>query len=152
LAAILAACGKPEDRAAEASSGRETGAAGVATPEPSAMISLADFAGKWNTRAMDEAGTVVGEAELLATADTSGWTLTFPKEKPIPLRVIAVAGDSIVTEAGPYTSARHKGAQIRSRAVNRLRNGKLVATVEGRYTVGGRDSVVRVRVEGTREP
>ena len=94
----------------------------------------------------------MGEAELLATADTSGWTLTFPKRKPIPVRVVAVAGDSVVTEAGPYPSTTVKGAQIRTRAVNRLQDGKLIATLEARYTMAGRDSVLHLRVEGTREP
>lgn len=149
--AILAGCSKPDDQALR-TTGADTGMTVGAEPATSPTISLADFAGKWKTRATDEAGTVVGEAELLATADTSGWTLTFPKQKPIPVRVIAVAGDSIVTEAGPYASSRRKGAQIRTRAVNRLQDGKLVATLEGRYTVGGRDSVVHMRVEGTREP
>ena len=135
--AILMGCSRPDDRAAPASS---------------PTISLADFAGKWKTSAKDDAGTVVGQADLLARADTSGWTLTFPKQKPIPVRVIAVAGDSIVTEAGPYASTRIKGAQITTRAVNRLQNGKLVATIEGRYTIAGRDSVFHLRVEGTREP
>jgi hypothetical protein len=115
-------------------------------------VTLRDFAGKWKTRATDERGRVIGEAELLATADTSGWTLTFPRQKPIPLRVLAVGGDSVVTEAGPYPSTSMKGVQVRTRAVNRLQNGKLVANLEGHYTMGGRDSVIRARVEGTREP
>jgi hypothetical protein len=118
--------------------------------ESSSTVSLEDFAGKWRTRATDERGTNMGEAVLVATPDTSGWTLTFPKQKPIPLRVVAAGGDSVVTEA-EYPSSRLKGAQIRTRAVNRLENGKLVASLEARYRVGGRDSVLHLRVEGTRE-
>lgn len=148
--AILAGCSKPDNRDA-ASAGVDTGmSVGSETTTP-APVSLSDFAGKWNTRATDESGAVVGEAELLATADTSGWTLTFPKQKPIPVRVVAVAGDSVVTEAGPYPSTRVKGAQIRTRAVNRLQNGKLIVTLEARSTIGGRDSVMQLKVEGTRE-
>jgi hypothetical protein len=149
--AILSACSKPDNRDT-ATAGSDTGMTAGAEAAASPTISLSDFAGTWKTRATDESGTVVGEAELLATPDTSGWTLTFPKQKPIPVRVIAVAGDSIVTEAGPYPSTRIKGSQIRTRAVNRLQDGKLVATLEARYTVAGRDSVAHLRVEGTREP
>lgn len=148
--AMLAGCSKPDNRDA-ASATVDTGMSvggETSTPRP---ISLSDFAGKWNTRATDPSGAVVGEAEVLATADTSGWTLTFPKQKPIPMRVVAVAGDSVVTEAGPYPSTRIKGAQVRTRAVNRLEDGKLVATIEARYTVGGRDSVAHFQVVGTRE-
>jgi hypothetical protein len=147
--AILAGCSKP-DRAADTAT-VDTGMNASAAPT-SPTISLADFAGKWNTRATDERGTMVGEAVLVARTDTSGWTLTFPKQKPLPMRVVAVAGDSIVTEMGPYDSYLRKGAKIVNHAVNRLKDGKLVATVEARYTFAGRDSVVHLQVEGTRAP
>jgi hypothetical protein len=78
------------------------------TPGPT--ISLSDFAGTWDTRATDSAGTLVGDAKLLATSDSSGWTLTFPHQKPIPVRVVAMGGDGVVTETGPYASTRIKGA------------------------------------------
>ena len=149
--AVLAGCSKPDNREA-ATAGADTGMSVGAEAATSPTISLSDIAGMWKTRATNESGAVVGEAELLATADSSGWTLTFPQQKPIPVRVIAVAGDSIVTEAGPYASTRRKGAQITTRAVNRLQDGRLVATLEARYTVAGRDSVAHLRVEGTREP
>ena len=60
-------------------------------------------------RTMDEDGGNVLESEPTATADTSGWTLTFPNRKPVPVRVVAVDGDSIVTEAGPYESPPPQG-------------------------------------------
>ena len=92
------------------------------------------------------------ETELVATADTSGWTLTAPKRKPIPVRVTAVSGDSIVTEAGPFESLILKGVQVTTRAVYRLQGGKLVGTTEARYAMGGRDSVAHRPTEGTRTP
>jgi hypothetical protein len=92
----------------------------------------------------------VVEAELVATADTSGWTLTGPNRKPIPVRVIAVAGDSIVTAAGPFESFIRKGVQVTTRAVYRLQGDKLVGTTEARYAIGGRDSVAHRPSEGTR--
>jgi hypothetical protein len=148
--ALLAACSRPDKHADPTpGSGSDISAGPEAAGSPA--VSLEDFAGKWQTRATDERGTNMGEAELLATGDTSGWTLTFPKQKPIPLRVVAVGGDSVVTEA-EYPSSRVKGARVRTRAVNRLENGKLVATLEARYTVAGRDSVLHLKVEGTRKP
>jgi hypothetical protein len=68
---------------------------------------------------MDGAGGNVVESELTATADTSGWTMTRPAGKKVPVRVVAIGGDSIITEAGPYGSAVRKGVQVRSRMVNR---------------------------------
>ncbi len=47
----------------------------------------------------------------------SDWTLIAPNRKPIPVRVSAVAGDSIVTEAGPYASFVRKGLMVRTRTI-----------------------------------
>jgi hypothetical protein len=146
-AAILVGCGKSEVQPA-----RDTTAVAPATPETQAAISLADIAGKWKLRTMDEAGGNVVESELTATADTSGWTLTRPNGKTVPVRVVAVGGDSIITEAGPYESALRKGVQVRARTVIRLREGKLVGTTEARYTMKGGDSVANRPTEGTRAP
>ena len=146
-AAILVGCGKSEVQPA-----RDTTAVAPATPESRAAISLADIAGKWRLRTMDEAGGNVVESELTATADTSGWTLTRPDRKTVPVRVVAVAGDSIITEAGPYESALRKGVQVRARMVLRLQEGKLVGTTEARYAMSGGDSVAHRSTEGTRAP
>ncbi len=150
-AAILASCAKSEDRAADEGAARDTAAAPEMAPA-SATISLADVAGKWKVRATDEDGSNVVESELTATADTSGWTLTFPNRKPIPVRVIAVAGDSIITEAGPYESVLRKGVQVRSRTVSRLQDGKLVGSLVGTFATKGGDSVAHRRLEATRAP
>jgi len=150
-AALLAACNRSEDRAADDRTAMDTGAAAAPeTPPASATISLADVAGKWKVRTTDEAGGNAVETELVATADTSGWTLTGPNRKPIPVRVLAVAGDSLVTEAGPFESFIRKGVQVTTRAVYRLQGEKLVGITEARYSIGGRDSVAHRPSEGTR--
>jgi hypothetical protein len=68
------------------------------------------------------------------------------------VRVVAVGGDSIITEAGPYESALRKGVQVRARMVLRLQEGKLVGTTEARYIKSGGDSVAHRPTEGTRAP
>jgi len=146
-AGILAACGKPQIQPA-----RDTTAAAQTPAETRAEISLAELAGKWRLRTMDESGGNVVESVLTATADTSGWTLTRPNRRIVPVRVVAVSGDSIITEAGPYESALRKGVQVRSRMVLRLQEGKLVGTNEARYTLSGGDSVARRPTEATRVP
>ena len=51
-------------------------------------VSLADVAGKWTVRATPESGdTTTTTYVLTATADTSGWTVTYPGGQPIPVRV-----------------------------------------------------------------
>lgn len=145
-AAVVVGCDKPEQRTAGDT--EESAAA----PAAAAPLSLADVAGKWRVRSTDEGGGNPVESELTATADTSGWTITFPNRKPVPVRVIAVAGDSIVTEAGPYESVLRKGVQVRTRNVSRLEGGKLVGRVEARFATKGGDSVAYRLTEGTRAP
>jgi hypothetical protein len=123
----------------------------AAAPAP---IALADVAGKWSVRLMPESGdSAVLSYEMVATADTSGWAFNFPKRKPVPLRVVAVDGDSVVTEAGPFESNLRKGVQVTmSRTVSRLQDGKLVGATTAHYATSGPDSVAHFRFEGTRAP
>ena len=154
-AAILAGCSKPASRPADETAVVDTSAAAApvaqAAPAPAATITLADVAGKWKVRTADESGSHAVETVLNATADTSGWTTTAPKRKPEPVRVIAVAGDSIVTEQGPRESFILKGVQVTTRNVSRLQDGKLVGVTEAHYALkDGRDSVARRPSVGTR--
>jgi hypothetical protein len=122
-------------------------------PAAPAPIALADVAGKWSVRLMPESGdSTLLTYELTATGDTSGWALNFPKRKPVPVRVAAVDGDSIVTEAGPFESNLRKGVQVSVRTVNRLQDGKLVGATTARYQTSGPDTVAHFRFEGTRAP
>jgi hypothetical protein len=146
-AAVAAGCSKPEQTPAQ-----DTTA--VVTPPPPAPISLAEVAGTWTVRSMAEGSdSVLVTTTMVATADTSGWSITLPgRAKPVPSRVVAVAGDSIVTEAGPYESVLRKGVQVTTNSVMRLRDGKLVGTTVAHYKTAAADSVVRLRTEGTRVP
>jgi len=128
--------------------------AAVATPPPEpAPIMLSDVAGRWDVKGMAEGSdTTLVTYVFNATADTTGWTITFPNRRPIPVRVVSVAGDSITIAAGPYESVLRKGVQVRTTGPMRLRDGKLVGTVTARYATKRPDSVTIVRVEGTRAP
>lgn len=101
-------------------------------------------------RSTDEQGGTPVETEIRATADSSGWTMVGPDKKTVPVKVVAVAGDSVVTEAGPFPSYVLKGSQVSIRTVYRLQGDKLVGTTEARYKIGGRDSVALRPAEGTR--
>lgn len=89
---------------------------------------------------------------LTATSDRSGWTIAFPNREPIPMTVTAVEGDSIITEAGPYLSARRDNVQVRTRTVLRLEGDRLVGRTRARYETAGADTVLVLRTEGTRMP
>jgi hypothetical protein len=142
---VLAGCAKKDDAVTDTAMGA------AATPAPPALA-LADLSGKWAIAVKGETGdSTLLTYELNATGDPTGWTLVLPGQKPVAVRVVEVAGDSIVTEAGPYPSVLRKGATVSTRAVSRLRDGKLVGTTTARYSGKGADSVAYLRTEGTRK-
>jgi hypothetical protein len=149
VAVATVGCAKSEDQTTT-----DTAAGTASATAAPAAISVADVAGKWTLRAVPETGadTTPTVSELNLTTDTSGWTMTLPNRPAVKSRVVAIAGDSIVTEAGPYASVRRKGVQVTTTSVMRLRDGKLVGTTVAHYKTTGPDSVLRLRVEATRKP
>jgi len=140
-AAVLVACSKPENKPAE-----------EAAAPPTHRVSLADVAGHWTMKAMNEArDTTLVTYTMNATADTAGWTITFPNRSPIPIRVSSTDA-GLVVDAGPYASVLRRGVQVSTHGVMRLEDGKLVGTTIAHYTVTTADSVRRIVTEGTRQP
>jgi|SRR6185503_6103644 len=149
-AVAIVACAKSETRTADT-----TPVAATPAPPPApAPIKLSDVAGTWTVTGKTESGdSTLVTYTLTATGDTSGWSMKFPQSaKPVPLHVVAVEGDSIVIDAGPYASVLRKGVQVRTHGAVRLTDGKLVGITTAHYNVKTADSVRRVRLEGTRAP
>lgn len=114
-------------------------------------ISLADVAGVWSVQALPETGdSAIVTYELVATDNTEGWAVTFPDREPIPARVVAVEGDSIIVDLGPYESALREGVMVSTRTVVRLQDGDLTGTFVARYQTTEPDSILRGRQQGTR--
>ena len=120
-------------------------------PAAPAAISLADVAGKWNVEVMPETSdSVVLRYVLNAAADTAGWSIQFQdRPDPVKVHVVAVAGDSIATHAGPYPSALRKGVTVTTDGVFRLQAGTMVGRNVAHYS-GGPDTVLVLRSRGTR--
>ena len=147
--AVLIGCAKVDQDAA-------TDSAGGATETPAAAtISLADVAGKWDVTAKPESGTDTTSTKytLNAMAGTDGWTIVFPnRPQPVAVRVVAVEGDSIVTEAGPFESVRRRGVQVTTRNVLRKDGDRLTGSTRARYQSTGADTVLTLRTDATRAP
>ena len=147
VASLVACAGG--DQAAD-TAGTTSAAATPAAPTP---LRLADVAGVWTVRGMNMTGdSTLITYEVDAKADTSGWTITFPGRPSIPMRVVGVAGDSVMVEAGPYQSALRPGVNVRTTGSFRLQDGRLIGHTTARYDTRGADSVLMVRSEGTRKP
>ncbi len=145
---ILAGCAKPEQQA-----GKDANLDSLGAGAAPATISLAALAGTWTVRTMaTTSDSTLLTFELIATSDQSGWIFNFPNRPPVSVRIIAVAGDSIVTEAGPYESVLRKGVQVSTHSVMRLQEGALVGSTVAHYTTSGSDSAISLRMHGTRAP
>lgn len=149
-AATLAGCTKSETKTAADTTPVAAPVPEAAAPAP-APVSLAEVAGKWDVKVTNEAGdSTLTQYVLTATADKSGWSIKFPNGLTVPMQVISVEGDSIMTAAGPYASVLRKGVKVSTEATSRLQDGKLVGTTIAHYKVSGPDSVLRLKSEGTR--
>jgi hypothetical protein len=148
-AAVFSGCAKKDNAAVDTTGAMASSSTTTAAPAP-APINLADVAGKWNMRSVPTTGdTSATTFVLTATANTSGWTITFPGRKPIAEKV-TVDGDSIIVAAGPYPSVRRKGVTVTTNGVMRLQGGSLVGSTTAHYKVKTADSVLVLTTTGTK--
>ena len=153
---LVAGCAKRDQAATDSAAGAaSTPAAATPAPAPAppTTLSLADVAGKWQVRSVPEAGTDTTATTyvLTATADTTGWMITFPSGLKVPVHV-TVSGDSVIEKTGTFASQRRKGVKVTTEGSFRLQGGKLVGTTIAHYSKAGPDSVLRLRTEGTKMP
>jgi hypothetical protein len=146
--ALLAACAKADKTASDSAAGTVDSAAMAPVPK---TIAFADVAGKWNVVAIPLSGadTTATKYILTATGNNTGWTITFPNRAPVAVQV-EVSGDSIITTSGPYDSVRRKGTQVTTNGTFRLQDGKLVGSTTAHYKTKSADSVLTLKVEGTK--
>jgi hypothetical protein len=130
---LLSGCAKSKPPASES-----TPMAGMAT------ISLAEVAGTWEgTVTAAGSDTVLTNLELIATSDSTGWTMKVTNAKNAKLTTVApitsvvAQGDSVIVEAGPFKSVLRAGQQVSTHTVYRLQDGKLVGTIQATYPASG---------------
>jgi hypothetical protein len=147
---VVAACAKKEEPA------KDTSAAMSPAPAPTAAaptLALADVAGKWQFASVPASGKDTSPTKwvLTATADTTGWTMTFPDKQVVPLQV-SVAGDSIMLSSAEFSSQRRKGTKVKTESTIRLADGKLSGMTTAHYATKGADSTLMLKTEGTKMP
>jgi hypothetical protein len=125
----------------------------AAPVQPAPASAPASMAGRWNMGILALQGdSVVQTYVLTATDSTGGWTMTFPNQPPVPMRVLQMSADSVVVEAGPYESLVRQGTQVRTHSVMKLTGDTLHAMTEAHYDVTTADSVQMRHSKGTRAP
>jgi len=142
LAVAVAGCGGAQDQAETATQAAETTAP---------ALTAADLAGTWNMETMTETSdSVIARGVLNFGADTNSWTMTLEGRPPVPVQVIAIAGDSVVTRTGPFESVLRPGVMVTTDAVYRLQNGMLMGRTVAHYSVTTPDSVLVLRSHAMR--
>jgi len=149
---LLVSCAKKEQASTDSAAAPDTTSA--MAPAPAPALALADVAGKWNFRAVPEAGTDTTPTEwvLDAKPDTSGWTMTFTKSGLKVTPSVQTSGDTLMLKAGPFASQRRKGMKVSTESALRVENGKLVGRTTAHYITKDADSVIMLRTEGTKAP
>jgi hypothetical protein len=141
----VAACAKTETPA-------DTAAAAAPAPPPApAAITAADLTGTWEMKTMPmDRDTVVATSETMMTGTTEGWTMKLPgNASPIPIKVVSIAGDSVVSEAGPFNSAVRRGQKVTIHTIQHLKNGQITGVLHAKY---GNGDTATFRVTGTKKP
>lgn len=143
-AVFLAACAK-KDAAPEA-------AKAPVVPAAPAPIDLTKVAGTWSFKVTPAAGdSVLTTYILVATSNTTGWTMYLPKRSPMTLTVM-VMGDSIMATSPAYESVLRKGVKVSTTSVFHMVADQLIGNTMAHYTVKGPDSLVALHAVGVKAP
>jgi hypothetical protein len=121
-----------------------------AAPARAQNVTLASVAGSWKTKVMvGPKDSIVLMNMTMASADKDKWVMKNPGQTtPVALRIVAVGGDSIVSEAGPYPSALRPGQTVTAlRNVIHYKGDKGTGWFEAHYSTG---DVVKGKLEATR--
>lgn len=120
----------------------------IAACASSSSLEENDVRGDWRVSVFDEAGDSL--PTILLHSTTSGWTATLPNREPMAARM-RFAGDSMMTEFGPYTSVLRPGVLVTTSLVHRMESNSLMTgTLTAHYTNAGPDSIFRARTEARR--
>jgi hypothetical protein len=96
------------------------------------------LAGSWDATTMvGPKDSVVATYVMTVAPDGKSATIKFPNHDPIPAKVVAAAGDSVVTEAGPYPSVLRPGQTVTLlHSVGHIKGDTMTGTFEAHYSNG----------------
>ena len=159
MTAILASCTASDSKTttdttatATSATSTTTSAAAPAAGAAASPLSFTDLAGTWQMRSVPESGsdTSATQSTMTATRDSTGWKSVYKNGTTLPLHV-AVSGDSLIIDTSPHMSVRGRGLMTTTHSVYRREGDKLVGRSVAHYATKSADSVLTLRVEGTRQ-
>jgi hypothetical protein len=116
-----------------------------------AELTLADFAGTWETTSQLTGIPDPVPSTLIGSAGGDDWTMTLEGRPGIPLQV-SIVGDSLIAQSVEYESVLRPGVMVTVRTASAMQgdmlNGTLVATYrtpDGEEIVTGTTTSRRIR-------
>jgi hypothetical protein len=105
--------------------------------------------GTWNAQTLvGPRDSVVATYVFTVAKDGKSATLKFPNHDLIPARILAMAGDSIVVEAGPYPSVLKPGLTVNKLStVAHVKGDNMTGNFVANYSNG---DVVKGKIKGAR--
>jgi hypothetical protein len=120
----------------------------AATAQQPMTVKLSDVAGTWDSKTLGPKDSVLVTTVETITADGKGWTMTFPKGAPIAVRLVSTAGDSVITEAGPFPSYLRPGQTVTLlHNVSHYKGNEMWGSAVARYATG---DTLTFRITATR--
>ena len=110
-----------------------------------------EAAGVWSNKFMIGAkDSVIATVLITVSDDAKTWIMKFTDRPPIPVRVVATGGDSVVTDAGPYPSTKRPGQSVTLlHSVSHFKGDHMTGTFQAHYSGGlvveGKTEAVRTK-------
>jgi hypothetical protein len=122
--------------------------AGSAIAVHAQAITQSDVAGAWSGKTVVTPKDTVSFVLTIPAAGKAG-TLKLRNGEPIPTRLVTVAGDSVVADAGPFPSVLKPGETVSMvRMIGHFKGTTMTGTVMARYASG---QIIRGKSDATRQ-
>ncbi|HSJ29931.1 MAG TPA: hypothetical protein VK933_00760 [Longimicrobiales bacterium] len=141
LSVVLVAACAPADEMPEV---EDTTPAVEAETEPAGALSLADFAGTWQSEATLEGVDEPIRSTMTGSASGDDWTMSLEGRPDIPMEV-SIVGDSLIAVSDEYESILRPGVMVTVRTASVLQDGMMMGNIVTTY----RTSQGEERVSGT---
>lgn len=111
-------------------------------------ITLADFAGTWNTTVELTGVEDPVESQLIGSTDGSSWTMNLAGRDPIPMHM-SIAGDSLIGVSDPYESILRPGVMVSIRSASVRQGDSMAGNVRVVYDTEDGKEVVEGTMHST---
>ena len=144
LSVVLVAACAPADEVPEVED-----ATPAAEAERASTVSIADFAGTWQSEATLEGVEEPIRSTMSGSASGDDWTMSLEGRPDIPVQV-SIVGDSMIAVSEEYESILRPGVMVTVRTASVLQDGMLMGNIVSTYRTPEGEERVSGTLHGTR--